>query len=92
MQSFFAPFGGLIGNLITPLVALFPDADTNAISFISNGVTMINDYLSYANAIFPISDFIFFFKFAIALEITIFTIRTFLWIASILTFGVVKKF
>jgi hypothetical protein len=91
MQNFFTPIGGIISEMLSLVIDLFPTVDTPTLTYINSQVSAFNSLIGNASWIFPVGTIIDAFKLIIGFEIIILGIRGVLWIASMFTLGIVKN-
>jgi len=71
-------------------IQLFPQADSNIVSQITTTLTSFRSYSSDASWIFPLDLFFPLLTTVIIIEFFINTFKLFRWLASIVTFGIIK--
>jgi hypothetical protein len=87
----FTWFVNLFINFFNFLLGYLPDADSTAINLMHDGLYNYKAILASANWILPIDTFYFMLNFIIRFILLIAFIRLTLFIASILSGGIIKK-
>jgi len=88
----------MIGNAILSLVnsvtlyilGLLPDADQEVITQFSSQISQFRQMLEDINWFFPVDTFLIFMSIIITIELAISLFKLVRWIASMVSFGIVK--